>query len=85
MIGCGAILKLNLFFLISGDTPIYSPILKFNCSHIHNNRTHCTLKLINVTRSKIFGNPILEMKDAAYSGLILKDCLQFTKIKNIFQ
>ena len=43
-----------------------------------------TLKFINDTRSKIYGNPIFEMEVVTLSGLILKHCLPFTKIKNVF-
>ena len=40
-----------------------------------------TLKFINDTRSKIFGNLILEMKVVASGGLVLK---QFTTTKEVF-
>ena len=43
-----------------------------------------TLKFINDTRTKIFGNMILEMKFIAQSSLILKHYLQFTTIKFFF-
>ena len=44
-----------------------------------------TLKFINNTRGKIFGNPILEMTAAASSDPILKHSLQITAIKNVFK
>ena len=43
-----------------------------------------TLKFINDTRSKIFGNLIFEMKVITKSGLIFKDYLQLTTIKDAF-
>ena len=44
-----------------------------------------TLKFINNTRSKIFGNLIIEVKVFASSSLILKHYLQLKPIKNVFQ
>ena len=43
-----------------------------------------TLKFINDTRSKIFGNLIFEMKVITKSGLIFKHYLQLTTIKDAF-
>ena len=65
MIGYGAVLTLNLFF----SKWLYSNILLTNfyiqVSHafiIIELIAESTLKLINGTRSKIFGNPKFEMK-----------------------
>ena len=44
-----------------------------------------TLKFVCDTRSKIFGNPILEIKVVAQSGLAFKYYLQFTTVKDVFQ
>ena len=44
-----------------------------------------TLKFVYDTRSKIFGNPILEIKVVAQSGLVFKYYLQFTTVKDVFQ
>ena len=43
-----------------------------------------TMKFINDTRSKIFGNLIFEMKVITKSGLIFKHYLQLTTIKGAF-
>ena len=68
MIGYDAVLRLKIF-LVSGDIPICSTILTLSVSHIHfiivGLIAEFTLKFINDTRSRIIGNPILEMKVVA--------------------
>ena len=67
MIGCEAVLRLNLFFdkwftKVSGTDMFTSSYIQLsNPFTIRGLAGIFTLKLINDTKSKIFGNPIFEM------------------------
>ena len=86
MIGYGAVLRLNLLSAKWWYTSIFtnSNIQVSHTFTIIGLITESTLKFINNTRSKIFGNLILEMKVVAWSSLIPKHYLQLTTIKNVF-
>ena len=64
VIGYRAVLKLNLFFGKCWSTNMFTNSYIRVSNTIIGLIAESTLKLINDTRSKIFGNPIMEMEVA---------------------
>ena len=62
--------------------PIYSPFLTFKC--LTRLTAESILKLINNTRTKIFGNLIFEMKVVPYYGLFLNTICILRKLRMCF-
>ena len=86
MISYGAALRLNLF---SGKWWYTSMFTNSNIEVSHTFTTigliaESTLKFINDTRSKIFGNLILEMKVVASSSLILNTICNLQQLRMLF-